>query len=298
MEFKRYQHVERWGNDEVDGIGVGTCYVFPKIDGSNSSVWAGDHGQICCGSRNRELSLEKDNQGFMAHVLADSALQSAVVDLGWRLYGEWLCPHSLKTYRKEAWRKFYVFDVTEETGDGFRYVPYEEYSIELFARRIECIDPLTVIENPSYDQLVSWLDRNNYLIEDGKGAGEGLVIKNYNYTNKYGRIVWAKIVTTEFKEKHTREMGAPNQKGKTQMEQKYAEEFVTEAVVSKVFSNIICEVSWSSGLIPRLLETVYHDVVVEDVWTFLKKNKFAALDFKVLRQFVYAKVKEVKPELF
>ena len=32
MEFRKYQHIERFGTMEVDGIEIGTCYVFPKID--------------------------------------------------------------------------------------------------------------------------------------------------------------------------------------------------------------------------------------------------------------------------
>lgn len=41
MKFRRYQHVERFGNDEVEDINIGTCYIFPKIDGTNSSVYLG-----------------------------------------------------------------------------------------------------------------------------------------------------------------------------------------------------------------------------------------------------------------
>ena len=36
-EFKKYQHVERLGTSEVQGIENGMCYVFPKIDGTNAS---------------------------------------------------------------------------------------------------------------------------------------------------------------------------------------------------------------------------------------------------------------------
>lgn len=32
MSFIKYQHLERFGNTEVEGIEVGTVYVFPKID--------------------------------------------------------------------------------------------------------------------------------------------------------------------------------------------------------------------------------------------------------------------------
>ena len=60
MEFLKYQHVERYGNDEVDGINIGTCYVFPKIDGTNASVWLGEDGEIHAGSRNRELRLDNE----------------------------------------------------------------------------------------------------------------------------------------------------------------------------------------------------------------------------------------------
>ena len=39
MEFLKYQHVERVGTSEVENIELGTCYVFPKIDGTNASIW-------------------------------------------------------------------------------------------------------------------------------------------------------------------------------------------------------------------------------------------------------------------
>ena len=59
MEFKKYQHLERFGTTEVNGIEDGMCYIFPKIDGTNSSVWFNDGLQA--GSRKRHLTLESDN---------------------------------------------------------------------------------------------------------------------------------------------------------------------------------------------------------------------------------------------
>ena len=38
MEFKKYQHVERFGTTENEGIEFVTCYVFPMIDGTNGSI--------------------------------------------------------------------------------------------------------------------------------------------------------------------------------------------------------------------------------------------------------------------
>jgi hypothetical protein len=66
---------------------------------------------------------------------------------------------------------------------------------------IEYIPCIATVENGNIETFNKILEKNNYLIEDGKGIGEGIVIKNYEYVNKYGRITWAKIVTSEFKEK-------------------------------------------------------------------------------------------------
>ena len=64
MEFRKYQHIERFGTDEVDGIEFGKCYIFYKIDGTNGSVWLDNDGNLKAGSRNRELTLENDNARF------------------------------------------------------------------------------------------------------------------------------------------------------------------------------------------------------------------------------------------
>ena len=75
MEFKKYQHLERFGNDEVEGIELGKLYIFPKLDGSNAQVWLDDEGNIKAGSRNRELTLEKDNAGFYKFVLENENIK-------------------------------------------------------------------------------------------------------------------------------------------------------------------------------------------------------------------------------
>ena len=52
-----YAEIERFGTDEVKGIELGECYVFPKIDGTNASIWADPAGPMGCGSRKRKLSI-------------------------------------------------------------------------------------------------------------------------------------------------------------------------------------------------------------------------------------------------
>lgn len=293
--FQKYQHIERFGTSEVQDIEFGECYIFPKIDGTNASVWLGEDGKIHAGSRNRELSLENDNAGFMAWAVKSESLQ-AYFDAHptTRLYGEWLVPHSLTTYRDDAWRRFYVFDVM----DGESYVHFSDYEKDMKAAGLDYLAPLAVIRNGTYEQFVDQLAKNVFLIQDGKGAGEGVVIKRYDYRNKYGRTTWAKIVTSEFKEAHIKAMGAPVVQGRKMVEEEIAEAFVTVALIEKEHAKIVSEAEWSSKMIPRLLNVVFYSLIREDSWEFLSKHKFPTVDFQRLKFFVFARVKTVKPELF
>src|SRR5258708_798618 len=64
-ELLKYVHIEQFGTDEVDGINVETCHVFPKIDGTNASVWKHSELEVACGSRNLFLAPgTEDNGGF------------------------------------------------------------------------------------------------------------------------------------------------------------------------------------------------------------------------------------------
>lgn len=300
MEFLKYQHVERFGTTETQGIENGMCYVFPKIDGTNSQLWflqSDDKrfGKLLAGSRNRQLELDNDNAGFYNWAVKQKNIFDFFSDNpNLRLYGEWLVPHSLKTYRENAWRNFYVFDVME----GENYLPYEEYAALLRLYGIEFIPPLCKVENPTYDRLIAQLEKNGYLIEDGKGIGEGIVIKNYDYKNKYGRVTWAKIVTNEFKAKHAKCQVTEIKESKI-IEQEICEKFVTKSLIEKELAKIETECGdWSSKYIQRLINTVFYCLVKEECWNFVKEFKNPTVDFKRLQFFCTQQIKTQMPLLF
>lgn len=298
--FAKYQHIEKFGTDETLNIEMGTCYLFPKIDGTNSSVWI-ENGVIKAGSRNRELSLDNDNAGFYEWVLKQENIKNFLVQYPHlRLFGEWLVPHSLKTYRESAWRNFYVFDVCQEREDGtLKYLSYENYKIKLDEFGINYIPPIRIIRNGSYEDFVKVLSANNYLIKDGEGTGEGLVIKNYSYENKYKRQTWAKIITSEFKELHHKEMGAPEVDGKLLVEDEIINQFCTEALITKTFEKIKNEnEGWASKYIPQLLGRVWHDLITEETWNFIKKLKNPTVNFRTLQYKVTLKIKDTLPTIF
>jgi len=301
MEFKKYQHIERYGTDEVDGIEIGECFIFPKIDGTNGSVYIGNDGNIKAGSRRRELTLEKDNFNFYKYILQNENIQNYLnKHPTHRLFGEYLVPHTLKTYRNDAWERFYIFDVCIDKEDGsLEYIPYDIYKPMLEEFKLDYIPPLARIKNPTYDQLIKLLEQNTFLIEDGKGVGEGVVIKNYDFYNKFGRQTWAKIVRSEFKEQNHKVMGEPEIEGKKIIEERIVEEYCTEAFIEKEFAKIKNEMDgWKSEYIPMLFGRVYSELVKEEIWNIIKKHKNPKINFKTLNTLIINKIKNVKKEIF
>ena len=296
-KFLKYQHLERFGTQSTEGILDGLVYVFPKIDGTNGSIWSND-GIVHCGSRNRELELTADNAGFMRETVSDARyLKFFEANPDLRLYGEWLVPHSLKTYQDDAWRKFYVFDVTSgDTEENVSYLKYEDYQRILEVFGIEYIPPINIIKNANEESLFKSLDKcGQYLVKNGEGIGEGIVIKNYEYKNRYGRQTWAKIITSEFKTVHHKEMGAPIVTGSKLVEEAIVHDYVTEAYIEKEKAKLITENNgvWENKLIPKLLGVVYYELIREEMWNTLKKHKEPKINFKPLQKMVNDKTKKV-----
>jgi hypothetical protein len=299
--FKKYMHVERLGTDEVEGLLLGPVVVQPKIDGANGSIWCEWDawlGTIKCATRNQEVTNDNEAMGLRDWLKSNDTTVTLMKLFNtkghWRLYGEWLVAHSLKTYRADAWRKFYVFDVLDD--DTEKFVPYDEYQPVLADCGLDYIPILALVDNPTIEVLQGLVERNTYLIEDGKGAGEGLVVKRYDFVNQYGRTVWGKIVRNEFKEKNLVAFGPVKLDGGTTDEIDFAQQYVTRARVEKAKLELE---PWQSQKIPGLFGIVYHDLIAEELWDFLKthKNK-VTLDFKILQNRVTQQVKLVYPELF
>ena len=336
MSFRRYDHVERLWHEKMEGITIGEVYVFPKLDGTNASVWfenvPGIGWFVQSGSRHRTLTALADNAGFFKWVNEPDTSERffEICRSGgenWTIYGEWLVPHTLKTYRQDAWRRFFVFDVYD--NEKQKYLSYEEYEPTIKEAGLDVIEPLCIFTNPSDEQLQREAEQNTYLILDGAGCGEGIVLKNYLWNT--GQGPWAKIVRNEFKEENKRAFGTTEKGGEFQVEAAIAEEFVTQFLVEKVRSKILCDLTeedvvaglepsgvWVTKtygqkfaeretrvqerhrgkLIPRLLGTVFHDLVDEELWMALKKHKFPTVDFKKLRQHSIMQTKKFAADLF
>ncbi len=330
--FRQYDHLERQGHRNTRGIEEGRVYVFPKIDGTNASVWS-DGETVFTGSRKRQLEVGADNAGFNTWVQSDDPTATALREMALNFpelifYGEWLVPHTLQTYTEDAWRRFYIFDVFERSADFRGYIKFESYKVMLNQACVDFIDPLAVYTNPTGAQLKAETENNDFLITEGQGIGEGVVVKNYEWRaaapDGWDRV-WGKFVRSEFKSSHRRTQGAPEKEGKTEVERTIADEFVTPTLVQKNLAKVLINVfndllaaktedlesrpehpdfrtfmvnNYRGRIIPQLLGRVWADILDEEMRPIVKKFKSPTIDFKVLRAAVNRATKALSPELF
>lgn len=320
MDFRRYDHLVRHGGTEVEGIDIGVVHLFPKLDGTNAHVWL-QNGAVKFGSRGRVLD-GADNAGFRAWGERQGNLYTLLTQHPtWHIYGEWLVPHTIKQYRDEAWRRFWAFDVWCHERE--EYLSFDHYGPALEQHGVDLVKPLAIVTNPGPEQLQRFLETNTELMQDGAGPGEGIVLKQYGWRNKFGEQPWAKMVRNDFKERNREAFGVNELDGSFQVELAIAHECATKALVDKTRAKIendmlntadpdgtlkLANLDWGQAwlnerpqrgkLIPRLIQTVFHDVVTEELWDALKRHKDPVINFKRLRGFVTAQVKTHAGELF
>lgn len=304
-KYLKYLHVIKLDSEDAEGMLDGTCYVFPKLDGTNGSVWADEDGNIHCGSRNRELSLESDNAGFMDYIVNSDECDAVFLrefvrnNVGLVVYGEWLCSTKFsKNYLNV--RKFYVFDVVdvnfvdyENDNAHLGYLPYDVYS-ELMNGYPYMIEPLVVINSPSVEELVAVADNNHFNLPENV-AGEGVVIKNYDFRSKWGNYEVGKIVRDEFKQ--NKQTKSPVVVGS--FEREFVDTYVTSSFVQKCLdkvwgvTHLDSDVRLDKKTIGMTFAMVWKDAVEEEMYNFVKKHKKAVIDFDVLQKAVNEKVRSV-----
>lgn len=297
MQFRKYQHIEKLGSSEVEGILQGEVYVFYKIDGTNSCIWK-DGNDIKFGSRNRELSDELDNAGFKHEISNNKEIMSDLNKFfelypNYIIYGEWLVPHTLKTYNDSAWKKLYVFDIYDTEHEC--YVPFEEYS-KLFDNvfvNIKYIPLLEKLQNPTIEELKDCLQKTgSFLVTNG--LGEGIVIKNYYYRNKYGRMTWAKMLTEDFstKKQKTRSNNKEIKDSDNKTEYEISKLMTIEHIAKEKSKIMETHGDWSDKYIFELLNRSFNEFFRDNWEIILKKFHQPTINFKMLKTLCDNRVKE------
>ena len=296
MEYKKYQHIEKLGTHEVEGILNGEVHLTYKIDGTNSCVYL-KNDELAFGSRNRELSLDQDNQGFVAAAMKNPAFTDALLQLlrahpNWIVYGEWLIPVNIKRYKADAWRKFYIFDVFD--AESLTYLRFDNYIDSVKELGLDYIPEIAVLQNPTEEDVRAYLEKTGEFLIDS-GVGEGIVLKNYEYRNPYGRQTWAKILTEDFAA-HKRTKRASNAANKNESPVEYGiiSTLLTPEHIQKEKQKLVEKYGfWESKFIFELLNRTFLEFYADNWEIILKKFHWPTINFKRLKGYSDEKIKEV-----
>ena len=299
-QFRKYTHIQKIDRDEVDGILNGHIIVQPKLDGSNSIVYSRD-GEVYCGSRSRELTIEKDNAGFDDYILNSDdpevmELRNFVIENPkYMVYGEWLggvngrrFTGSIKRYIEGGFFVFDVFDI-----DKGEYVPYSSWSewLAFYHRKVPVIGEF---DNPTEDDIASCLDKCGYNLPDGV-LGEGICIKQEpSFRDVYGNIQIAKIVRDEFRQDKSKPKKV-YANGDT--EQEFVDTYVTDAFLDKCQNKVLQACGddkfdyRNKKHMGMLISLTWQDAIDENIYDFVKKKK-PIINFGTLNGLIAARVRK------
>ena len=198
-EIKKYTDVIRYGKSSTDGVlqEGDIISVTEKIDGSNSSFRLDETSQlgISCYSRNQPLDEHNTLSGFYNWVVENIEPIKDELNPNYIYYGEWLVKHKV-VYKDECYRKFYMFSIWDIEKE--QYLSDDTVISEAERLGLTTTNYFYRGEFISFEHLMSFVGKSNMTLEPN--TGEGIVVKNVGYFDKYGRQMFVKLVSDKFAE--------------------------------------------------------------------------------------------------
>ena len=300
--YKSFTHVERLGKEETDGILNGTCYISPKLDGTNALVWS-KNGEVRAGSRTRELSATSDNAGFYAWTQSSDEEAVKIRELVLTnphiiLYGEFGVGRvaNIKDYDVEAHNKLWIFDAFDT--NKCEYMHPETMIDMCSAFQIErYLLPYIEIDNPTEEDIVKFAEENKYLLSQANHAGEGVVIRNPGFRNKWGNYVIAKFVRDEYLQRKAQKENKSVSK-RFDCEQEIIDCYVTDAELAKAKAKVTLTLGLeefdnkNGKCVGMFLNLVFNDAVLAEITDICKRWKRPVINFQELSNLCNIKARE------
>jgi hypothetical protein len=234
VEQKKYQDITRLGHKTTLGVlSKGDHIVIQeKIDGANASFRRVGN-ELFAFSRNNPLTPENTLGGFYEFV------QNLNISIGegYIFFGEWTNPHKVKY--PEHQKKFFLYDIYNvETGE---YLAWDIVKTIGETLGLELVPVFYEGEYISFEHLQGFVGQT---VLGGKlgdiETGEGIVVKNVNYKDRFGNQKFVKLVTDVFREVQ-KQKPAKDPKRELTQEQVFVDQTVTEARVEKMLYKFVDE---------------------------------------------------------
>lgn len=200
-EIKKYTDVTRYGKSNTrDVLNEGDYItITEKIDGANASFRLDEDSPlgVSCYSRNQLLSETQRLNGFYDWVIENIVPIKDKLNPNYIYYGEYLIQHKV-LYKPEYYKNFYMFSVWDTSLELEQYLSDDVVKSE--ANRLGLKTPEYFYEGEyiSFEHITSFIGKSNMTLEPN--TGEGVVVKNVNYFDKYNRQMFVKLVSEKFAE--------------------------------------------------------------------------------------------------
>lgn len=291
--FRAFTHVERLDETKIDVSAFlnGTCYIFAKQDGTNFCAWS-KNGEIHCGSRKREITIDHDNAESMFFFTTDDRYEGLRNYLlnheEYILYGEYLggeagrkMTGTIKQYLNAGLQVFAIWDTVNN-----RYLTYEEYANDLNPVFDGVVPPLAILNKPNYEDILTFLD-NHYNLPDDTHA-EGVVIYNYDYRDNFNHCVIAKIVAKEYLEQKGTSHKIRIPQVREGLEADIVKVFISSADCEKCKQKIMIAENldeWENTgkCIGMFLNMLFTDLITEEMLSIIRRFKTPIIDFAILK---------------
>lgn len=231
MEQKKYTDVVRLGHKStVDVLNVGDNIVIQeKIDGANASFTKED--TLLAFSRNRELDLTNTLGGFYNYIMEKFNGNLNDLNDDFVYFGEWTNPHKVKYEGFE--KQFFLFDVYSKSQH--KYLGFDVVKSEAAKLNLNLVPVFYEGQYTSFEHLEGFIGKTeiNGKIGD-KQLGEGIVVKNVDYLDRFGRQLFVKLVVDEFREVQSQKKAKNPTAHMSTPEYILAESVATKARVDKI----------------------------------------------------------------
>ena len=259
--------------------------ITTKIDGANASIaWDETTGKLEIFSRTNLLDSPGALRGFYDYVKTEVEPKldmSKYTNLVF--FGEWCVGHSIKSYNKDWFNKWRIYDIWSKTTGCY----LSQLTVKDICREIG----LEYIEELYYGPFISWEHCRSFLNKSTAYGPEqeGIVIKNQsklgNENNRapaYLKIVNEKFTEAQHSTKEKKPIDPAVEAAKAEAA-KLAASIVTEARVRKLILKLIDEGKLPAELQPKDMGAVmkllpkmcFDDCLKEECETVKQLGEFA-----------------------
>lgn len=268
-EIKKYTDIIRYGKQGTQDVIKEGDYITitEKLDGANASFTLDIESAlgVSCYSRNQVLTEENRLRGYYDWIINNIVPIKVKLNPNYRYIGEWLCQHKI-IYKEDVYKNFYLFSIWNEETQQYLH----DDIVKSEANKLGLKTPEYFYEGQyvSFEHLMSFVGKSNLTLEPN--TGEGIVVKNSSYFDRFGKQVFVKLVSEKFAEVQKQKL--PKNPNKDSIFIESIKSVLTKARIEKLLYKLLDEqliadnysISDMGSLLKLLGGRVHEDIVKEE----------------------------------